>query len=212
MCAPPEVKKWHDPCFSLNERLSDPLDSELGRFISKDPIGLDGGTNSYSYGGNNSVSFVDPYGLKNTNPSLRGNSGSRNIPRGERVADPPPGHVRVYVNGQPYDMPHVPSTSPGSTQQPPGMVPRYPARPVIGVPNPKFNPRSETIIPGGKGPEGDCPTEREQKCANAVGSKAATLAAAFGMHLLSDPFFLEKRKEEYKNCVDGLIEPEDIWS
>jgi RHS repeat-associated protein len=37
-------------------------DSDLGRFISEDPIGLDGGINTYSYAGENPVSFVDPFG------------------------------------------------------------------------------------------------------------------------------------------------------
>ena len=64
MCAPPEVKKWHDPCFSLNERLSDPLDSELGRFISRDPIGLIGDTNVYRYAGNTPTLYIDVDGLQ----------------------------------------------------------------------------------------------------------------------------------------------------
>ncbi len=37
---------------------------DLGRFISKDPIGFAGGdTNLYSYVGQNPVNFVDPWGL-----------------------------------------------------------------------------------------------------------------------------------------------------
>ena len=38
-------------------------DPKVGRFISKDPIGLAGGINLYSYVGNNPVNFVDPLGL-----------------------------------------------------------------------------------------------------------------------------------------------------
>ena len=38
-------------------------DSELGRFINQDPIGLRGGMNFYAYVGNNSLNFVDPSGL-----------------------------------------------------------------------------------------------------------------------------------------------------
>ncbi len=41
--------RWYDP--------------ELGRFISQDPIGLEGGINWYAYAGNNPVNFIDPYGL-----------------------------------------------------------------------------------------------------------------------------------------------------
>lgn len=38
-------------------------DPVVGRFISKDPIGLLGGLNLYTYVTNNPVNFVDPYGL-----------------------------------------------------------------------------------------------------------------------------------------------------
>ena len=44
-------------------------DAKVGRFVSKDPIGLAGGDiNLYSYVGNNPVNFVDPWGLKCKKP------------------------------------------------------------------------------------------------------------------------------------------------
>ncbi|WP_189052645.1 FG-GAP-like repeat-containing protein, partial [Aliidongia dinghuensis] len=44
----------------LNARLYDPL---TGRFVSADPIGLNGGANVYAYANNNPVRFTDPSGM-----------------------------------------------------------------------------------------------------------------------------------------------------
>ncbi len=38
-------------------------DPQLGRYITPDPIGLDGGINLFAYVGNNPVNWVDPLGL-----------------------------------------------------------------------------------------------------------------------------------------------------
>lgn len=38
-------------------------DPEIGRYITSDPIGLFGGINTYSYANQNSLKYIDPYGL-----------------------------------------------------------------------------------------------------------------------------------------------------
>ncbi len=38
-------------------------DATIGRFISEDPVGFDGGVNFYAYVSNNPIGYVDPFGL-----------------------------------------------------------------------------------------------------------------------------------------------------
>lgn len=45
-------------------------DSEVGRFITKDPIGFEGGVNLYAYVGNNPAKYIDPNGLCKTEDDL----------------------------------------------------------------------------------------------------------------------------------------------
>ncbi len=52
----------HDDFSGLQYNRARWYDAKLGRFISEDPIGLEGGLNQYRYGNNNPASFRDPTG------------------------------------------------------------------------------------------------------------------------------------------------------
>jgi RHS repeat-associated protein len=46
-------------------------DPKIGRFISEDPIGFDGGMHFYSYVSHNPVNWSDPFGLETGNINLK---------------------------------------------------------------------------------------------------------------------------------------------
>ncbi len=62
------VRKWcgEETCYNWH-RYYDP---SVGRYISADPIGLNGGINLYGYVQNDPVNWVDPWGLKSTGSIL----------------------------------------------------------------------------------------------------------------------------------------------
>ncbi len=87
-------------------------DPSLGRYITSDPIGLEGGLNTYAYVLGNPLSFTDPLGLIAGNPVQIWNNGSATIYNGlcsgsgcHQPANVPPISPPVQPNSSPNQMP-----------------------------------------------------------------------------------------------------------
>lgn len=63
-----------DPETGLHHNYFRDYDPQIGRYVQKDPIGLDGGINLYAYVGGNPLRFIDPFGLKPWDYNGRGNT------------------------------------------------------------------------------------------------------------------------------------------
>ncbi|WP_255608281.1 RHS repeat-associated core domain-containing protein [Methylosinus sp. Sm6] len=64
---PGQVYDAESGLFSNGQRDYDP---RLGRYVESDPIGLEGGINTYAYANNNPVNSVDPSGTIVPTPDM----------------------------------------------------------------------------------------------------------------------------------------------
>jgi len=75
-------------------------DPQQGRFLTRDPIGYDGGVNLYGYTQNNPVNRIDPYGLLGKGVKPPDFTGSTMLPGGPYYPGVPahPAGVNIYTN------------------------------------------------------------------------------------------------------------------
>jgi RHS repeat-associated protein len=82
-------------------------DPATGRYVESDPIGLNGGINTYGYVGGNPLSYVDPYGLIDLKiPGATGQTSVHGNP-GPDVTDFRPEHEPAHVHIGSNDGPRV---------------------------------------------------------------------------------------------------------
>jgi RHS repeat-associated protein len=63
--------QYYDEESDLHYNWNRYYDPELGRYITSDPIGMDGGMNTFSYVNSNPLRYVDPNGLEIFNKPIR---------------------------------------------------------------------------------------------------------------------------------------------
>ncbi len=118
--------QYADEETGLSYNYSRYYDPDLGRYISADPINIEGGINLFAYVGNRPTAFTDPTGLANpvtctmgtTGGTVTGHSQGYHTPRGTQVASGGGGDLPNQSTNPnaPFTFPQLPGRRMGPNQ------------------------------------------------------------------------------------------------
>jgi len=92
--------QYFDAESGLNYNVHRDYEAATGRYVQSDPIGLQGGVNTYAYASTNPLSFYDPLGLTDLNLFKSGTNEYRNA----QSFVSPPGTFVVGAHGNPLEV------------------------------------------------------------------------------------------------------------